>query len=76
MCFVDMYDCHSERISHIYSSRWMLQSIKVNKTLLGIAQIIKSVLYQRKNGWMVFSMCLLQTPITFMLSIYDGRVRH
>ena len=41
MHFMDTYDCHSECISHIYSSRWILQLIKVNKTLLGIAQVIE-----------------------------------
>lgn len=39
--FTDTYNSHSKYISHTFSSRWILQLIEVNETLLGIAQIIE-----------------------------------
>jgi hypothetical protein len=41
MYFMDMYDSHSTYVSRLCSSRWILQLIKVNETLLSIAQIIE-----------------------------------
>ena len=58
MYFVDMYDSHSECISHICSSRWILELIKVNKTLLGIAQIIEMFCMNIKMaGWYLVCEC-------------------
>jgi len=58
MYFMDMYDFHSECISHIYSSRWILQLIEVNKTLPGIAQIIEVFCINVKmTGWYLACVC-------------------
>ena len=75
MYFMDMYDCHSKCISRICSSRWILQLIKMNKSLLGIAQIIE-VLYQCKMaGWCLVCVCY-KLRLLLLLSICDGAVRH
>jgi len=58
MHLMDTYDCYSECISHIYSSRWILQLIKANTTLLGIAQIIEVFCINvKKAGWYLACAC-------------------
>lgn len=58
MYFMDIYDCHSECISHICSSRWILQLIKVNNTLLDIAQIIEVFCINVKMAeWYLVCVC-------------------
>jgi len=76
MYFMDTYDCHSECISRIYSSRWILQLIKVNKTLLGIAQMIEVFCIDVKvAGWYLACVCY-KLRLHLLLSICDGTVRH
>jgi len=76
MYFMDMYDCHSECISHISSSRWILQLIKMNKTLLGIAQIIELFCINIKTaGWYLVCVCY-KLQLHLLLGICDGTVRH